>query len=253
MFEFNGKVLATENVAISELIKAVTEIQQSLGNALPDPIEGPQGPKGDTGDTGPEGPQGNSIIGYGTQLPGIGVGRNGDWYFLDVTDEIGHNVVMYRKVNYKWLPQFSTRGPLGPTGPEGGTSVVPNDEQSELNNILNTINIDGTNYLVNTNNYLNMVDSENTYFQAEMWPYITYIYTLPLTVLDISDLRSEDPNYNESWVFHFKAGSGMTNVTYSGDQTVNFPYGSSVETGTEYTLFIVRGIEEDTFNAYIIE
>lgn len=124
----------------------VEKIKQSLGSALPDPIPGPEGPAGATGPKGNPGDRGPGIVGYGTELPSTA--QDGDMFILRTNVPGGAvDYVMYKWATYQWLPQFSMRGPAGPIGPEGGTEVIANPT-GEVNDILESIKVDGVNYAV---------------------------------------------------------------------------------------------------------
>lgn len=228
----------------------IEKIKQSLGGALPDPIVGPQGPKGEQGETGAEGPRGPGIIGFGTQLPGSA--QLNDMFILKrvVNDVVEY--VLYQYKGYTWLPQCNIRGPQGPVGPEGGTSVIPNPVDAP-SDILKTVDIDGvTYYAAAVNNLLDAIDTASTSISLDMDTMKTYVFTQALTGLDITDLIG-DGSYNDTWVAKFVAGSGMTAVDFDvEDATITFPLGNSVETGNEYTLMIMRGIQDDTYIGYLI-
>lgn len=147
---FNGKILTDEQSAINALIEAVEQIEQSMGSALPDPIEGPQGGQGPQGERGPEGPKGSGIIGLYNQVPGFSVGHDGDWCLVKQNDMLGYDVKLYRKMNGKWFDQnVSLKGPTGPVGPQGGTEIEPNPVGSPTDT-LNTVEIDGTIFDITT-------------------------------------------------------------------------------------------------------
>lgn len=134
----------------NELIK----IKQSLGTALPDPIEGPEGPEGPEGQRGAQGEQGFGIVGFGTQLPSSG--RDGDWFLLKKSTMSGIDFVMCRCVSQHWVAQFSMRGPAGPIA--NATEVVANpvDPYSEE---LKKIKIEGVTYSIPSGNYVKWIDA----------------------------------------------------------------------------------------------
>ena len=134
------------------LSKIVEQIQQALGNALPDPIPGPQGDPGDQGVKGDPGPQGFGIVGYGTQLPDSG--RDGDWFILKTSTMTGIDYVLYRCVLQHWVAQFSMRGPAGPIA--NATEVVanPNEPMTEE---LKKIKVNGVVYGTPTGNYVKYI------------------------------------------------------------------------------------------------
>lgn len=142
--EINGKTYTFRNLEeqVLFLTKELTKVQQSLGNALPDPIPGPQGEPGATGGPGPEGPRGTGIFGCTAALPSPTAYKEGDLYVLFSGD-------LYRKINGEWVLQTNIKGPQGAPGLEGGTEVVANPVGSSTDN-LEKINIDGTIYEVIT-------------------------------------------------------------------------------------------------------
>ena len=149
----------------NELIK----IKQSLGTALPDPIEGPEGPEGPEGQRGVSGEQGFGIVGFGTQLPSSG--RNGDWFILKTSTMTGIDYVMYRCVSQHWVAQFSMRGPAGPIA--NATEVVANPETSP-SETLYKLKVDGVTYLVNDADLISYIQEiepviyiENGYIEVD--------------------------------------------------------------------------------------
>lgn len=125
------------------LSEELEKIKQSLGTALPDPIEGPEGPEGPEGQRGAQGEQGFGIVGFGTQLPSSG--RDGDWFLLKKSTMSGIDFVMCRCVLQHWVEQFSIRGPAGPIA--NATEVVANPETSPSDS-LTKIKVDGVTYAI---------------------------------------------------------------------------------------------------------
>lgn len=138
--EINGKTYTFRNLEeqVLFLTKELTKVQQSLGNALPDPIEGPEGPEGPTGATGPQGERGTGVFGCSAVLPSATGYKDGDFYVL-------FNGNLYKKVTGNWVLQTNLKGPQGPVGLEGGSKVVANPVGAVTDN-LNKIDIDGTIY-----------------------------------------------------------------------------------------------------------
>lgn len=134
------------------LTNKLEEIMQSLGNAIPDPIPGPQGEPGEPGEQGNPGPQGYSIVGFGTQVPASG--RDGDWFLLKKSTMTGIDYVMCRCIMQHWVEQFSIRGPAGPIA--NATEVVanPNEPMSEE---LKKLKVDGVVYGTPTGNYVKYI------------------------------------------------------------------------------------------------
>ena len=92
MLEINGKKFLNEQEAICYLLNEVQTLKQSLGSALPDPIEGPQGPTGATGATGPQGERGTGVFGCSAVLPSPTAYKEGDFYVL-------FNGDLYKKIS----------------------------------------------------------------------------------------------------------------------------------------------------------
>ena len=133
---------------VGYLTEQLTQIKQSLGNALPDPIEGP---KGDTGDTGPTGLQGRTPkIGFGFgPLPTDASYEDGDLYIVRGNNtQYGLNKGdLYKKENNVWVLKLNLVGPQGPIG-INGTEVIANPEQSATGGNLEKVYIDGVVYTV---------------------------------------------------------------------------------------------------------
>ena len=119
MIEFEGKKFLNEQEAYLYCLEQIKIIKQSLGNALPDPIQGPQGDTGADGARGPVGPRGNGIFGCTAVLPSATAYQEGDMYLL-------FNGQLYKKINGSWVMQTTLKGPQGPVGLTGGTEVIAN-------------------------------------------------------------------------------------------------------------------------------
>ena len=138
MIEFEGKKFLNEQEAYLYCLEQIKIIKQSLGNALPDPIQGPIGLTGETGARGPEGPRGNGIFGCTAVLPSATAYQEGDMYLL-------FNGQLYKKINGSWVMQTTLKGPQGPTGLVGGSEVVANPADAATDE-LEKVKIDGTTY-----------------------------------------------------------------------------------------------------------
>ena len=138
MIEFEGKKFLNEQEAYLYCLEQIKIIKQSLGNALPDPIQGPQGETGADGPQGPEGPKGNGIYGCTANLPSATAYQEGDLYLL-------FNGQLYKKINGSWVMQTTLKGPQGPVGLPGGSEVVANPVDAATDE-LNKVKIDGTTY-----------------------------------------------------------------------------------------------------------
>lgn len=138
MIEFEGKKFLNEQEAYLYCLEQIKIIKQSLGNALPDPIQGPQGETGATGARGPEGPKGNGIYGCTAVLPSATAYQEGDMYLL-------FNGQLYKKINGSWVMQTTLKGPQGPVGLVGGSEVVANPVDAATDE-LEKVKIDGTTY-----------------------------------------------------------------------------------------------------------
>lgn len=108
MLKFGNKEFNNLQEQVLENANDILEIKQSLGDALPNPIVGPQGP------IGPQGPQGipgqNVNFTVGTDLPASA--NNGDLH-------LKFNGELYQYVNSSWVLQTSLKGPQGVQGPKG--------------------------------------------------------------------------------------------------------------------------------------
>ena len=138
MIEFEGKKFLNEQEAYLYCLEQIKIIKQSLGNALPDPIQGPQGDTGADGARGPQGPRGNGIYGCTAVLPSATAYQEGDMYLL-------FNGQLYKKINGSWVMQTTLKGPRGPTGLVGGSEVIANPADAATDE-LNKVKIDGTTY-----------------------------------------------------------------------------------------------------------
>ena len=138
MIEFEGKKFLNEQEAYLYCLEQIKIIKQSLGNALPDPIQGPQGETGADGPRGPEGPKGNGIYGCTAALPSATAYQEGDMYLL-------FNGQLYKKINGNWVMQTTLKGPQGPVGLPGGSEVIANPADAATDE-LNKVKIDETTY-----------------------------------------------------------------------------------------------------------
>lgn len=136
------------------LTNELNKIKQSLGTALPDPIEGPEGPEGPEGQRGEQGEQGFGIVGFGTQFPSSG--RDGDWFLLKKSTMSGIDFVMCRCVSQHWVEQFSIRGPAGPIANAMEIVANPTEPYSEE---LKKIKIEGVTYAIPNGNYVKWINA----------------------------------------------------------------------------------------------
>ena len=127
------------------LTNELEKIKQSLGNALPDPIPGPQGEPGEQGEQGVQGVQGYGIIGNGTQLPSYA--SNGNYFILRTSGIDGIDLVLYKCISGHWVAQYSLRGNQGPVGDSADVTANPDSEYSED---LYKLKVDGVTYNVLT-------------------------------------------------------------------------------------------------------
>lgn len=142
MIEFEGKKFLNEQEAYLYCLEQIKIIKQSLGNALPDPIQGPQGDTGADGPRGPEGPRGTGIYGCTSNLPSATAYKEGDMYLL-------FNGQLYKKVNGSWVMQTTLKGPQGPIGLSNNEDVIANPI-AEPTDELSKVEINGTVYDVTT-------------------------------------------------------------------------------------------------------
>jgi len=140
----NNKTFRNLQEQVGKNANDIEEIKQSLGNALPDPIPGPEGPEGPQGDTGPEGPRGNSIKTCGYPLPDLpsSIFLEGDLALCVTPGE--HLGEIYKVVSGRWLLQCSIRGPQGVPA-DGGSEVVANPVASPSDTLIR-LKIDGVTY-----------------------------------------------------------------------------------------------------------
>lgn len=144
------------------LTQELEKVKQSLGNALPDPIPGPQGVQGEQGEQGEQGVQGYGIIGNGTQLPSYA--SNGNYFILRTSGIDGIDLVLYKCINNHWVAQYSLRGNQGPVG--DGADVVANPDTA-YSESLYKITVDGVTYSVSTVEKYNGADNPYTFIGLE--------------------------------------------------------------------------------------
>lgn len=137
MLEFGNKEFRNLQEQVGKNMDDITSIKQSMGSALPDPIEGPEGPQGPKGDTGDTGERGNSIFGVSHLLPSPTAYKNGDFYLCD-------NGYIYKKIEGVWVLQCSIKGPQGIQGETG--DVVANPDT--YTDTITKIEIDGVKYQI---------------------------------------------------------------------------------------------------------
>lgn len=159
--EINGQTYTFRNLEeqVLFLTKELTKVQQSLGNALPDPIPGPQGEPGATGGPGPEGPRGKGFYGVTAELPSATAYKEGEFYLL-------FNGNVYKKINGSWILQYNIKGPQGAPGLVGGTKVVANPVGSPTDNLYK-VSIDGTIYDILSSTVRTYLDNLQNYFQYD--------------------------------------------------------------------------------------
>ena len=156
MIEFEGKKFLNEQEAYLYCLEEIKKLKQSLGNALPNPIQGPQGETGATGARGPEGPRGTGVFGCTAVLPSATAYQEGDFYIL-------FDGSLFKKINGSWVRQSTLKGPQGPVGLPGGTEVVANPADAATDD-LGKIKIDGTTYNIlptAISNFLNGIVSDD--------------------------------------------------------------------------------------------
>lgn len=159
MIEFEGKKFLNEQEAYLYCLEEIKKLKQSLGNALPDPIQGPQGDTGATGARGPEGPRGPGVFGCTAVLPSATAYQEGDFYIL-------FDGSLFKKINGSWVRQTTLKGPQGAVGLSGGTEVVANPIDAATDD-LGKIKIDGTTYDIipsTIKNFLNGIVSNDFYY-----------------------------------------------------------------------------------------
>lgn len=149
---------------VGYLTEELKKIKQSLGNALPDPIPGPQGEPGTTGGPGPQGRTPKIGFGFGP-LPTDSSFENGDLYIIRATNNV-YNLQkgnVYKKVNGVWELQLNIVGSQGPVGETGEVNVEANP-LGETTGDLFSLDIDGVKWNildVATRNYISAI---KTYF-----------------------------------------------------------------------------------------
>lgn len=109
MLKFGNKEFKNLQEQVLSNANEILEIKQSLGDALPNPIAGPQGPQGDKGQQGDKGKRG-SIWTVGTDLPGMSY--EGDMHLM-------FDGRVYRYDVNKWVLVTNIAGPQGPQGNKG--------------------------------------------------------------------------------------------------------------------------------------
>lgn len=144
------------------LTQELEKVKQSLGNALPDPIPGPQGEQGVQGIQGVQGRQGYGIIGNGNQLPSYA--SNGDYFILRTSGIDGIDLVLYKCINNHWVAQYSLRGNQGPVGDSADVTANPDTAYSES---LYKITVDGVTYDVLSSTVRTYLDNLQDYFQYD--------------------------------------------------------------------------------------
>ena len=149
---------------VGYLTEELKKLKQSLGSALPEPIEGPQGPQGETGATGPQGRSPKIGFGFGP-LPDDETFQDGDIYIARGTVNGLTKGNMYKKVNGNWELQLNVVGPQGPVGPLNTNEVVANPDEAP-SDTLYKVDIDGVIYEVLDENKRNSLShiSDHTLF-----------------------------------------------------------------------------------------
>jgi hypothetical protein len=141
---------------VGYLTEELKKIKQSLGSALPEPIEGPQGPQGETGPTGPQGRSPRIGFGYGP-LPDDDSFQDGDIFIARGIGLTKGN--LYRKVNGSWQLELNLVGPQGPIGPLNESNVIANPESNPVDDLIK-ISIDGITYNIKANNETEVTESK---------------------------------------------------------------------------------------------
>lgn len=114
MLKFGNKEFNNLQEQVLENANEILEIKQSLGTALPNPIEGPEGPQGPQGIAGPQGVRGSKWT-TGTDLPASA--NDGDIH-------LKFNGEVYQYSAGQWVLNTSIKGPQGVQGPRGPQGVV---------------------------------------------------------------------------------------------------------------------------------
>lgn len=233
---------------VGYLTEELKKLKQSLGSALPEPIEGPQGPQGETGATGPQGRSPKIGFGFGP-LPTDDSFQNGDVYIIR-----GNNPQygltkgsMYRKVNGNWQLQLNLVGPQGPQGPLHESNVIANPED-EASSVLEKLDIEGVVYTVSYVEQYSGSDNPytfygleavtingNNYFVGGVWAkYLSSILYWDEENMNV--VCNEDAQFDED--IYLTAGK----IIHGGSS-----YGSEVELGGAYYLsgsICLDGIEQ---------
>lgn len=147
MINIDDKEYRNLQEQVGYLTEELKKLKQSLGSALPEPIEGPQGPQGETGATGPQGRTPKIGFGFGP-LPTDSSFENGDIYIIRGNNP-QYNLTkgnLYKKINNQWQLQLNLVGPQGPVGVTDN-EVVANPE-GEVQDSLDKIQIDGVIYSI---------------------------------------------------------------------------------------------------------
>ena len=252
MIEFEGKKFLNEQEAYLYCLEQIKIIKQSLGNALPDPIQGPQGETGATGARGPEGPRGTGVFGCTAVLPSATAYQEGDFYIL-------FDGSLFKKINGSWIRQTTLKGSQGPVGLSGGTEVIANPEDAATDD-LGKIKIDGTTYNVLpttisnflsdivSNDFSYVVDVDGNYydfdcnvvFEGKIVVYsnnisnITDEYGNPLIVCEYLNDTNGNPRFVEG---------NLTTATISG---VTFTYAKWALSGSHLMVVLCGEIASGT-------
>lgn len=171
MLKFGNKEFNNLQEQVLENANEILEIKQSLGTALPNPIEGPEGPQGPQGIAGPQGVRGSKWT-TGTDLPASA--NDGDIH-------LKFNGEVYQYSAGQWVLNTSIKGPQGVQGTRGPQGVVgPQGPQGEVGPQGPT----GDQFLINgpVSNITQLPDpttqSRNTaYLVGSSAPYDLYIIT----------------------------------------------------------------------------
>lgn len=257
MIEFEGKKFLNEQEAYLYCLEQIKIIKQSLGNALPDPIQGPQGETGADGPRGPEGPRGTGVFGCTAVLPSATAYQEGDFYIL-------FDGSLFKKINGSWVRQTILRGPQGPVGLTGGTQVIANPVDVATDE-LNKVKIDGTTYNIKDFSSSEVTDLKNIvsgsfYFVLDDNKYVfddtAVEFTYPaffenqLVIDDIDEIVGSD--YNPLIICeNFKDKNGnprfvegdMTTETISG---VTFTYAKWSLSGSHLLIVLCGEIANGT-------
>ena len=139
---------------VGYLTEQLKQIKQSMGEALPDPIPGPQGDPGERGEKGETGRTPKIGFGYGP-LPDTGF-ENGDIYIARGNGIGVTKGNLYCRVNNNWQLMLNLVGPQGPQGLDGGSQVIANPEAG-YSDFLEKVDIDGVIYGIPTGNYVKYI------------------------------------------------------------------------------------------------